>query len=1006
MLPSNEPNLDLNVSLISSTFNDLIKEWVSQHWWHCDISQVFLHHHFGLSLLESLQQTLRNLLQQRQPDPKIVSRVTAWIQDFYKEQYTTHQLQYSNPVKNTPKNPRIAQIDFNWRNNEVIIHHWNHYHKLWQFQFHQILVTFCLRENESIKAGKYAPKKYYIPSSTIPHLHASKSREHLIFWFDYRSLTPQEKIQFRSHPQRKIRQNFINMLPSLIQTELEEWAPIQQNIREFSRAIDSNFEIFYSRRSQFLELYPLCKHCLNNAVLNFIEQKQLQWMKSIENPTKWDNSRDKSADKATELNQVQKFEKDYQEYRLSISLFKAIITQIIDTISKLESLKILFFRKPKFFLNTNYLISIPEVISTCKLHSKSYQALLQDQETMQNFSQIKEENNKKSKEKNIEKILETNPSSTVLQIIDTKLLSPQEYRQTLPYLWDYSNRMAGFCLKSENWQALNILSCVSSQKCDVIYIDPPYNTGNQDMIYQDRFIREHWLTFLKNRLIMARELLSQKGIFFSSIDDNEFLPYSLMFQSVFPYTFDNIIWHKKTQPSYLSKELITVTEYILGGKLTANSIPLMGSLGNPKKLTELINIGNNISRRILPRQNLLIANDWDGTLDPGIYGKGKLQITLLNGPITVNNGIPSQNLHLEGRFKWKQERINAEIKKGGIIHVKSIDSLRPTIARCYDKPIIKAPTTLLSKKVNDLPTNTDANKEMKDLFGISPFDYSKPTELIKYLIRAVTFSRSSGIILDFFAGSGTTAQAVIDLNSSDGGARKFILIEQGRWFDSVLLSRLKKLMISSKWRDGHPVASTGFSGIIKYGELEQYLDVWLNIIPPPFPDLEIITGKHPEDPFHLAYGLKLRSNGWEISVRPQAILSPFGYWMYGLSDGVITVKHVDFITTVNFLLRITCPNIQRIHYKSREYILVEGVSNAKDGKILVIWQDLVKSPISLMDVSLNWEDKEWQGLIKTKFALSLTDYAQVYCNGVKIHPDAVLITKLLNQRFMSTLEVF
>ena len=84
----------------------------------------------------------------------------------------------------------------------------------------------------------------------------------------------------------------------------------------------------------------------------------------------------------------------------------------------------------------------------------------------------------------------------------------------------------------------------------------------------------------------------------------------------------------------------------------------------------------------------------------------------------VIEGKPNKNLRLKTRFKWSQDRINLEITKGGIIQIKSIKSLRPTIQRYYNEPIIKAPTTLLSKKINSLPTNTDANAELKNLFNV------------------------------------------------------------------------------------------------------------------------------------------------------------------------------------------------------------------------------------------------------------------------------------------------
>ena len=93
---------------------------------------------------------------------------------------------------------------------------------------------------------------------------------------------------------------------------------------------------------------------------------------------------------------------------------------------------------------------------------------------------------------------------------------------------------------------------------------------------------------------------------------------------------------------------------------------------------------------------------------------------------------------LEARFKWTQSRIDQEIAKGGQIFIKNINSLRPTMLRHYETDIIRAPTTLLTKELDGTPTNTDGNAELKDLFGIPPFEYPKPTKLLQYLFRTIT----------------------------------------------------------------------------------------------------------------------------------------------------------------------------------------------------------------------------------------------------------------------------
>ena len=163
----------------------------------------------------------------------------------------------------------------------------------------------------------------------------------------------------------------------------------------------------------------------------------------------------------------------------------------------------------------------------------------------------------------------------------------------------------------------------------------------------------------------------------------------------------------------------------------------MGGFGDKEKAAELINISNQMSQRILSKDSVKIGKEWSGTLSLGLYGKNKLQVRL-NNSIIVKNGIADEDLFLEARFKWTQSRIDQEIAKGGQIFIKNINSLRPTMLRHYETDIIRAPTTLLTKELDGTPTNTDGNAELKDLFGIPPFEYPKPTKLLQYLFRTIT----------------------------------------------------------------------------------------------------------------------------------------------------------------------------------------------------------------------------------------------------------------------------
>ena len=374
----------------------------------------------------------------------------------------------------------------------------------------------------------------------------------------------------------------------------------------------------------------------------------------------------------------------------------------------------------------------------------------------------------------------------------------------------------GLLIQADNFKGLRYLQGFFTNKIDCIYIDPPYNTGSGGFLYDDTYRKSHWYWLMENRLHLAYNLLSDDGVLFVSIDDHELVTIRLILDEIFDRFVGMYVWHKKTQPSFLNKELISVTEYILVYKKGKDSIAMKGGFTDPNKHTELINISNEVTNRILPNDNTLIYNNgklFNGVIHQGVYGHNKLQITL-NETITITNGVANKNIPMVGRFRWTQTKIDGIKEENRSIVIKNLKTLRPTVSGSGEKKI-RPPITLLSKKINNIPTNTDGNFEMKDLFTIPPFYYPKPVNLIKFLIDSVTYNKKDALILDFFAGSGTTGHAIINLNREDGGTRKFILIEQAEYFETILIPRIKKVLYTNNWQKGQPISENSFKALIK-----------------------------------------------------------------------------------------------------------------------------------------------------------------------------------------------
>ncbi len=763
-------------------------------------------------------------------------------------------------------------------------------------------LNFKLTFKESKKEGKDKNVKFFILEKDLNPVIYSPSEKIIIINFQYRQLLNDEFKGSKRIIEKTIKNNSYKLIlknikdPNLLKILKK---------RHFSNESDNltyYINLYYSKMDSDRFIHNHLRKYMKKELKNYIQRQLLPILLKT-----FDNT------------------KIFEDFRKNIKSFEFIGKEIIDVLAKIEEIKKRLFFKKKFVYNTNYGISLK------KIPSKYYLEIMENKDQLTKWRE----------NLNLNSLMEDSASltieflkSTPFLIIDTKNF-PDDFKfKIISDFPDLNNLIQGILIKSENFQAMNLLypSYHNSIKC--IYIDPPYNTG-QNFLYNDSFEREAWLTMMKNRLIIAKNLLKTNGIFFSSIDDNELAYYSILVENIFKKRLNTIIWHKKTQPSYLSKELIPVTEYIIAAKKKNEIIKLMGGYGDLKKLTELINIGNSVCERTLDKKNILInSGKWSGTLTNGLYGKEKLKVELLNGPIHVKKGVPNKNLKLKTRFKWSQDRINLEIEKGGIIHIKSIKSLRPTIQRFYDKPIIKAPTTLLSKKINSLPTNTDANTELKNLFKISNFDYPKPVELIKYLIRAVTYFENEGIILDFFAGSGTTAQSVLELNSADNGNRKYILIEKEEYFEKLLVPRIQKLMFSSKWKDGSPVSNEGYNHIYKSICLEQFSDCFLNIILKKKSNLYLDFSDR-----KIKYIIDWSNIETPISLNFKLFDDPFDHKLILSENGVIQEENVDLIETFNLLLGLIVINSKIFSNQDRNYHVVFGYLNKTEKiKVLVIWR--------------------------------------------------------------------
>lgn len=331
-----------------------------------------------------------------------------------------------------------------------------------------------------------------------------------------------------------------------------------------------------------------------------------------------------------------------------------------------------------------------------------------------------------------------------------------------------------FIIKGNNLLALHCLKQQFQNKIKLIYIDPPYNTGNDSFGYNDSFNHSTWLTFMKNRLEVARELLREDGVIFVSCDDNEQAYLKVLMDEIFGREnfIANIIWHSKYTTSNDAKYVSTQHENIIFfSKDKANfNIGLLG------RTQEMDNSYKNPDND--PRGN------WKATPLHAKSGteKGKYKFIFQNG---IQWEAP------QGRYpRFSTETLKRMDKENRIYFGK--DGKATPNAKTFLSEVKQGKTVGSVWTFDKVGSTHKANEELAGLLGKGKFENPKSVNLIKEILKVG--NTKNQIILDFFAGSGTTAQAVLELNKEDGGNRKFILVEQMDYVEKITVERVKKVI--------------------------------------------------------------------------------------------------------------------------------------------------------------------------------------------------------------------
>ena len=507
-------------------------------------------------------------------------------------------------------------------------------------------------------------------------------------------------------------------------------------------------------------------------------------------------------------------------------------------------------------------------------------------------------------------------------------------------------QMDGLLIHGENFQTLNLLQTRYQEEVQCVYIDPPYNTGSDGFAYRDRYQHSSWISMFENRAEIAKKLQSPRGVFFFSIDEIECARAWLSMRQI--YGAENfaseIIWEKKKKPSFLHRNIGKLTDFILAFNREATASPPYSiDTTTEGKLTPLNNAGNPLNVLSFPA-GVVKFGCKDGFYESKDMSNGNI-ITRLLDNVRVRNGVNENAFRLEGEWRYSQDKLNEVLASGDDLYISKVPFRPNHIKRGGE---IKKMKNILSPEHYKMETNEDASEQIFDLFNGDIFENPKPEKLIRYLTGSVTHLETDSYILDYFAGSGTTGHAVINLNREDNGQRKYILVEVGHHFDTVLLPRLKKVVHSPDWKDGKPVSRKGITQFFKYVRLESYEDTLdsLELTPLDSAQQDLLAGNPAlAEDYRLRYALGEETTG-SACLLGKHFTDPFAYTLSAVRDGTRREVHVDLPETFNYLIGLRVESRRRI-----DNVLTITGTDAEGHTCLILWRNLHKTDNSTLS---NW----------------------------------------------------
>lgn len=634
------------------------------------------------------------------------------------------------------------------------------------------------------------------------------------------------------------------------------------------------------------------------------------------------------------LDDVQNAEKfsDIEKNLRMIQILRAIALDLIAFLAQLEDFQKKLWLKKKFVVATHYCFTLDRVPQSL------YPAIAANSKQWEQWEKLGMLDGKKddlfnqAKACNVE-YLQAHP----FLMVDTVLFDTEFKYALLAAVDNLDDSLDGLLIHGDNFQALNLLRQRFYQSIGCTYIDPPYNAPNSQIAYKNNFKHSSFLSLIHNRLTVYQPLSSADGSLVIAIDKNEENGVSRLVAELFPNNDNVLVSIEHNRKGVQGDHFSYTNEYAIF------SIP------------ESRNDLNQIAREECDYEYSNLRN-WGGeslrtdaancfypvyVKDYEVIGFGDVWFDRSQHPEAANihrdDGIvevfPIDGKGVERKWRYERgtiesikDRLKVDVGRNGLIQIK--------IAKVSDQ----FKTVWYSPKYNAGDNGTQLAKQMG--IPIGEFDYPKSIHTTKDCVVAV--SSDNDWVLDYFAGSGTTGQAVLTLNRElQGSRRRYILVEQGEYVDTVTKPRMQKIVFSADWKDGKATApQTGISHAFKVLKIESYEDTLNNLQLRRSEEQQSLLDTLPQsanEDYLLRYMLDIESRGSLISV--EQFNQPFDCKLKVAVDsaGAYEERNIDLVETFNYLIGLRVKHIDM--QREQGFVSVTGWLPSGE-KTLVLWRDV------------------------------------------------------------------